>query len=306
MAINESDSTEYKQFESMMKGYNFNNLLIALDVSSNNKGESNHNSKQTRTAMNMPAFILILSGEIELSVDYKFHTLKKNYWVVLGPTSYVNLKRISADFSAKIILASETFIVDTLLDKKPIPVSHFMDMRNNPYIIMSDEDTNAIKFSMDRIFYYIEQTNHSFIKDMLHNTFYNLVLEASDIYIRYNKNRKHIQKITHKEEIVVKFMELLEKYVRDEHNPSFYAKKIFISTQYLSVILKHITGNTANYWIAKRVIREAKTLLRTPGTTIQEITDILHFADQSSFGKFFKKHTGISPKKYRDAYSAPQ
>jgi AraC-like DNA-binding protein len=33
--------------------------------------------------------------------------------------------------------------------------------------------------------------------------------------------------------------------------------------------------------------------------TIQQIAEMMSFSDQSSFGKFFKKHTGMSPLKYR-------
>ena len=33
--------------------------------------------------------------------------------------------------------------------------------------------------------------------------------------------------------------------------------------------------------------------------SIQEIADVLNFANQSFFGKYFKHHTGISPKEYR-------
>jgi AraC-like DNA-binding protein len=79
-----------------------------------------------------------------------------------------------------------------------------------------------------------------------------------------------------------------------------------ISTQYLSIILKEITGHTANYWISKKITAQARVLLRTPNLTIKEITDKLHFADQSSFGKFFKKQTGISPKKYREDFATPR
>jgi AraC-like DNA-binding protein len=43
----------------------------------------------------------------------------------------------------------------------------------------------------------------------------------------------------------------------------------------------------------------ASRLLREPELSIQEIAEKLSFSDQSSFGKFFKKHTGISPLKYR-------
>ena len=41
-------------------------------------------------------------------------------------------------------------------------------------------------------------------------------------------------------------------------------------------------------------------MLRKPDMTIQQITEALNFSDQSSFGKFFKKHVGSSPKKYRE------
>ena len=33
---------------------------------------------------------------------------------------------------------------------------------------------------------------------------------------------------------------------------------------------------------------------------IQQIADALHFPSQSVFGKFFKKATGLSPRKYRN------
>ena len=43
----------------------------------------------------------------------------------------------------------------------------------------------------------------------------------------------------------------------------------------------------------------AARLLRDPELTIQQIAEKMSFSDQSSFGKFFKKHTGVSPLKYR-------
>jgi YesN/AraC family two-component response regulator len=64
------------------------------------------------------------------------------------------------------------------------------------------------------------------------------------------------------------------------------------------LILKEQTDNTAKHWIANNLIVRAKTMLRTPGASIPQIAEKLHFADQSSFGKFFKKHVGMSPKKY--------
>ncbi|WP_233552114.1 helix-turn-helix domain-containing protein [Parabacteroides sp. AF48-14] len=49
----------------------------------------------------------------------------------------------------------------------------------------------------------------------------------------------------------------------------------------------------------RRLIVEAKILLKAPQATVQQVADVLHFSDQSTFGKFFKKHMGISPMEYR-------
>lgn len=47
------------------------------------------------------------------------------------------------------------------------------------------------------------------------------------------------------------------------------------------------------------VVLEAKTLLKSTNLTILQISEELHFANQSFFGKYFKQHTGLSPMRYR-------
>ena len=39
--------------------------------------------------------------------------------------------------------------------------------------------------------------------------------------------------------------------------------------------------------------------LQSTGMSLKEIADKYHFPDQSFFGRYFKKHTGMSPKEYR-------
>jgi AraC-like DNA-binding protein len=42
-------------------------------------------------------------------------------------------------------------------------------------------------------------------------------------------------------------------------------------------------------------------MMRQQNLSIKEISDRLHFPDQSSFGRFFKSNTGQSPKEYRNS-----
>ena len=92
---------------------------------------------------------------------------------------------------------------------------------------------------------------------------------------------------------------LLTQHIRKETSVEFYAESLCISKQYLSLIVKEKTRVTIGTIISSMRVEEASRLLRDPGLTLQQIAEMLSFSDQSSFGKFFKKQTGISPLKYR-------
>ena len=65
------------------------------------------------------------------------------------------------------------------------------------------------------------------------------------------------------------------------------------------MLLREQTGKSANKWIDDAVLMEAKMLLKTPLLSVQQVAEQLHFSDQSTFGKFFKKHIGLSPLEFR-------
>lgn len=73
-----------------------------------------------------------------------------------------------------------------------------------------------------------------------------------------------------------------------------------ITTKYLSVAVKNVSGKTAGQWLDDYIILEAKSLIKTTDMTIQQISDELNFPSQSFLGKFFKREVGMSPKQYRD------
>ena len=57
----------------------------------------------------------------------------------------------------------------------------------------------------------------------------------------------------------------------------------------------------AKEFIDRSVVLEIKMLLGSTELSVQEIAYRLHFPDQSYLGRFFKKHTGVSPTEFRNA-----
>jgi len=95
------------------------------------------------------------------------------------------------------------------------------------------------------------------------------------------------------------FISLLKDYYREYHKLDFYAQKLCITERYLYMTVKAVTGKTAGYWIDWYLLSESKVLLTRDNMSIQQISEHLHFASQSNFGKFFKRLTGTSPLAFR-------
>lgn len=96
-----------------------------------------------------------------------------------------------------------------------------------------------------------------------------------------------------------RFISFVENNFREKRDLSFYADKLCLTTKYMSRLVKDATGKSAKEWIDERVVLEAKVLLGQSQYTVQDVSEMLNFPNQSFFGSFFKKLTGHSPAHYR-------
>lgn len=80
---------------------------------------------------------------------------------------------------------------------------------------------------------------------------------------------------------------------------TFYAGLQGMTPKYLASLVRKATAIPATEWVVRAVILEAKMLLKTTRLTVQQVSAELHFPDQASFGKYFKKATGLTPREFR-------
>lgn len=73
-----------------------------------------------------------------------------------------------------------------------------------------------------------------------------------------------------------------------------------ISGSYLSTLFKKEMGQTLTEFINRRRIDHAKHLLRATRLQIQTVAQHCGIMDVHYFSKVFRKHTGLSPKQYRE------
>lgn len=133
--------------------------------------------------------------------------------------------------------------------------------------------------------------------DIIRSLTYIILHEIDDVHLSRNPDQSHIvDKDTH---ILAQFKALLAEHFIEERQVAFYADKMHLTPKYFSTIIKEVSGKTAGAWINEMLLLESKVRLQNKKQSIARIADDLHFSDPSHFGKFFKKHTGVSPLEYR-------
>jgi AraC family transcriptional activator of pobA len=82
----------------------------------------------------------------------------------------------------------------------------------------------------------------------------------------------------------------------------YVAEQLAMSPNYLSGVLKSLTGQNAQQHIHQHLLEKAKTVLTTSELSVSEIAFLLGFNHPQSFTRLFKAKTSLSPLDYRKAF----
>ena len=195
-------------------------------------------------------------------------------------------------------------VEDIFRNRNPLPPDFRMKL-NHTYggNILDEDDVQRLCKDIRNLIEALNDKTHHFAEELCYSYFYILITDmANMMWERYGKGvpAKHTD-MRRSESIIKEFVALLQENIETHTDVGFYAEKLCISKQYLSLIVKEKTMVPIGTVISSLRAEIAAGLLRDPDLSIQQIANRLSFSDQSSFGKFFRKHTGMSPLKYRQS-----
>ena len=124
-----------------------------------------------------------------------------------------------------------------------------------------------------------------------------------EIIIKLIRRIKHLNKnpITPAQrKLVSQVTEYIQKNYNININTSEIASNLFFHKNYIAKLFKKETGLSIHEFIREIRLKEVCRLLITTDKTIIEIASECGFSDIKTFYQTFKKHTGMTPKKYRD------
>lgn len=241
--------------------------------------------------------IFVTQGSCEAEINLISHHITAPAIINISSGQIVTPHKVSDDFKASFMVFSKSLvdaISTTIKDLAIFPVTGLhtvikVQESDMPHFVNFYDTVRRMSRATDN--------RHAFQAVLFYTAafFY-------DIVIPYFEEFAPSKRDSVQGRITDRFLRLVQRNFRKERFLEFYADALEISPRHLSRTVKQQTGFSAVEWITRYIILEAKVMLRSSNLNIQQISDELNFPSQSFFGKYFKKATGMSPKKYRASF----
>jgi AraC family transcriptional activator of pobA len=150
-------------------------------------------------------------------------------------------------------------------------------------------------------------------RSVIDNFSQDVMISQIETLLNYCNRFYHRQFLTRKNtspELLTRIEALLTDYfdgrnVNEKGLPTvqYLAGQINVSPNYLSDMLRTLTGQNAQQHIHNKLIEKAKELISTTSLSVGEIAFQLGFEHPQSFNKLFKSKTNLSPLEFRQTFN---
>ncbi len=247
---------------------------------------------------NFYTLLLVTRGKIQIRLNLIDYSAEKDMILFLFPNETIQFISASEDFLFYGIAFTPDFLTRAGVNKRYLDTLDFFSSYHNPQLRIKHSDANTLCSSLDALYRRtVTERNYPFRTEIVQHLFTAFLYELAAVY-QNNYTGKQIH-VSRKEDISVQFLKLLPQHFKEERGVKFYADHLFVTPKYLSETVKEATGKTAGDFIDEMVMLEAKVLLKNASLSIAQIAEELHFGDQFSFSKFFKRESGVTPSEYR-------
>lgn len=251
----------------------------------------------SRTRKRFYSMVLITKGEVTEIIGHKEYQLSERTIYFISDNQLHQIKNWTENLEGYMCVFDSDYFL--LCIKHQIKLSNFpfFQMWRVPYLHLSERE-------LDMMIHLFLKLSHeqcqkeTFNDDLLVRMFLNIILiEAERIYNKLSIVTPFT--LSRKEQLVAKYQLLVSQKALEFKQVSRYADLLNVHPHYLNDVVKEITSQPASFFIHKYLIEEAKSRLIQTNSTIAQIAIDLNFTEESYFGRFFKKKTGMTPLQYR-------
>ena len=249
----------------------------------------------------LDAFVIgvCTEGETTFTSNLKEYRLKKDSLFIIGPKHILQIQSDNR-FKAHVIVITPDFLRRINIDTKHM-MPLFLQFGSRPCMELTHKECTSLRSFISMVEQELEGPETDFAVEIVGGLIAATIYKVGDILTHYIEEHPELENPIHNraEEYFKQFTELLGEHYTRERSVGYYARQLCITPKYLTTLIKRISGKSVSEWIDSYVILEAKTLLKYSNMSVQEIAYYLNFPNQSFFGSYFKRNTGMSPSQYK-------
>lgn len=249
---------------------------------------------------------------LKRNVSGKFNYGQQKYDFDQGVLSFVAPQQIlniqinqnlKVNASGWLLLIHPDFLWNTPLAKSIKNYDFFGYAVNEALFLSEKEENNLVE-----MFKNIQREYQSNIDKFSEN----IIISQIELLLNYAERYYERQFITRKitnHQILTRLEESLNHYFNNTEilvngipTVTQIASDLNLSPNYLSSVLKNISGQSTQEYIHNKLIEKAKEKLSTTELSISEIAYELGFEYPASFSKLFKNKTNSSPIEFRQSF----
>ena len=240
------------------------------------------------------AFFLRLQGETTRTINQFNYHIKPQSLQLVNPGTIYSFKDITEASRTFVLLFDQAFIEeenmareiqDTLLDFH----------REHQQEVLLDTAQYALVVSI-----YEQLSSELKAKKDDYKTVSKILINQLLYILKREKLKSGLkQNLTRSEQISCEYLVLIEENFCQVKSVKEYASILGITPKHLSETVQSTLHHPALSYIHVRIIKEIQYLLCFGDLSIKQIAYALNFETLSQFGRFFKRHQGMSPKEYR-------
>lgn len=196
------------------------------------------------------------------------------------------------------------FILNYALGKS-IKEYGFFSYAVNEALHLSDQEEKMILGILKNIEQEYKTSIDQFSQDVMVSHIELLLNYCNRFYNRQFITRKAISN-----DFVIQVENLLTDYFNSDKvqqlglpTVNYLAEQLNVSANYLSDLLRTVTGQTTQQHIHHKLIEKAKEILATTNFSVSEIAYQLGFEHPQSFNKLFKSKTKLTPIQFRTSFN---
>ncbi|MEC3879450.1 helix-turn-helix domain-containing protein [Parapedobacter sp. 10938] len=241
--------------------------------------------------------IILLSSPAEFVVDFTVYENTSTSLLFLSPYQHLSWKSASSTSATRVLFHGDFYCIEFHKEEVACNGLLFNNIYLQPVVPVDESVYQEVELIVQKM--QVEGTANSTFSESVIKAYLQLILALAS-----KAKKQLIDSVSLSDSAQGAagklFQQLLEDHFTVEHAIHFYAEKLNLSPSAFSKRVKQQLGKAPSSLIQERVILESKKQLHLTYLSVKEIATQLGFGDEHYFSRYFKKHVGISPSKFRE------